>query len=95
MKSNRELAYELTKVMFGTKRDFKRSVNNMAWAMTNFKYDEGKAIEGSFLFEADPKFALLSEDVPVEQHHDIMMLALSMNAGWMPTFWANNMPNLK
>jgi hypothetical protein len=77
MKTKEELANDLINVMFSNKRDLKRNLNNMAWALQNKK---GSTIKDAFNFIAVSHVALISDEpLDLEQEEELSGLAFEQN----------------
>lgn len=93
MKTNEELATELTEIMFKEGKAFKRNTSNMAWALIQ---DVVRTIKGAFEFVASPQIALLSEKVSsTAQEEEIIEIAYQSNKELLNGLYKNIMGGKK
>lgn len=93
MKTNEELATELTKIMFKEGKAFKRNTNNMTWALI---HDVVRTSKGAFKFVASPQIVLLSEKVSsTAQEEEIIEIAYQSNKELLNGLYKNIMRGKK
>ena len=87
MKTKEELVNDLINVMFSNKRDLKRNLNNMAWALQNKKWS---TIKDAFNFIAMSHVALISDEpLDLEQEEELSGLAFEKNKAMINSLYSS------